>query len=218
MRWIFALLAIAVSALVIMPIRYRYLYEKHRCAELTLKVIPTLICAAFAAWGFFGSSGDRYALLVLIALVICAAGDVVLGIRFAAGGALFLTGHLFYISAFLTQQTLSLWNGLMFVVALIGLWLFCQRYRPLIKSRLISYGILLYSAALAVVLCLSLPLPFITLSERTVLAAVGAVLFVISDMGVCHSILANTSKRYSFFMLGVYYLAQLCLGMSAFGG
>ena len=72
------------------------------------------------------------------------------------------------------------------------------------------------SAALAVVLCLSLPLPFITLSERTVLAAVGAVLFVISDMGVCHSILANTSKRYSFFMLGVYYLAQLCLGRSAF--
>lgn len=218
MRWIFAVLAALLCGLVIMPVRYRYLYERHRAAELTLKAIPTLMCAAFAAWACLEGQPDRYAMLILAALLICTAADVVLGIRFAAGGALFLAGHLCYIAAFLSQQALSMRHLLVFAAALSCLWLFCQRYRPLIKSRLISYGILLYSTALAVVLGLSLPLPFAAFTERTMLAAVGAVLFVISDMGVCHSILVNTSKSFSFFMLGVYYLAQLCLGLSAFGG
>ena len=216
MRWIFAVLAALLSGLVIMPVRYRYLSENRRAAELTLKAIPTLLCAVFAVWACLDGSADRYAVLVFMGLMVCTAGDVVLGIRFAVGGVLFLLGHVCYISAFLSQQTLSVWNLLVFAVMLSCLWLFCQRYRPLIKSKLISYGILLYSAALAVVLCLSLPLPFAAISQRSVLAAVGAVLFVISDMGVCHGILIDTSESFSFRMLGVYYLAQLCLALSAF--
>lgn len=218
MRWIFAALAVLLSARVIMPIRYYYLDRNHRAAELSLKAIPTLMCAAFAAWACLDGTGGRYALLILCGLCVCTAADVVLGIRFVLGGALFLLGHVFYISAFLSLQALSGWNLLVFAIALPGLWLFCQCYRPLIKSRLVSYGVLLYSAALAVLLCLSLPLPFAILSQRTVLAAAGAALFVLSDMGVCHSILVDTSKSFSFRMLGVYYLAQLCLGLSAFGG
>lgn len=217
MRWIFAVLAVLLSGFVLMPIRYRHFYGGPLYADLGLKVVPTLLCASFAGVACF-SGGDRYSLLIFIGLCICAAADVLLGIRFAVGGGFFLLGHVFYISAFLTQQTLSVRNGLVFAVMLPCLWLFCQRYRPMIKNRLISYGIFVYSTALAVVLGLSLPLPFLVFSARSVLAATGAVLFVISDMGVCHGCLVNTSKSYSFRMLAVYYLAQLCLGLSAFGG
>lgn len=217
MRWIFAALAVLLSGFVLMPIRYRHFYGGPLYADLGLKVIPTLLCASFAGVACF-SGGDRYSLLVFIGLCICAAADVLLGIRFAVGGALFFAGHVCYISAFLSQHAVSMGNLLAFAVVLPCLWRFCQKYRPLIQNRLIAYGIFIYSAALAVVLGLSLPLPFRMFSQRSILAAVGAVLFVISDMGVCHGVLVNTSKSYSFRMLAVYYLAQLCLGISAFGG
>ena len=64
---------------------------------------------------------------------------------------------------------------------------------------------------------LAIFLSLVILKEpMTPMAAIGAVLFVISDMGVCHGMLVNRTKAYSFRMLAVYYLAQLCLGMSAF--
>lgn len=61
-------------------------------------------------------------------------------------------------------------------------------------------------------------MPFLAFSQRTVLAALGAVIFVLSDMGVCHGMLFKISKRRSACYLGIYYLAQLLLGLSAFGG
>ena len=74
----------------------------------------------------------------------------------------------------------------------------------------------IYSAALAVVLALSLPLPFVDFSARTLLAALGALVFVLSDMGVCHGMMRKISKKQDFLYLGIYYLAQLLLGLSAF--
>ncbi len=215
MQWLLALGAVLLTVLVIMPIHY------HRFGRISwfwlqvTKVIPTLMCAAFAGAAVLGG-GDRYSLLVFIGLCICAVADVVLGIHFVTGGALFFTGHLFYIAAFCTQQTPTWWSVPVFALMLSLLWLFLWHFKPLIKNPLMFRGVQLYSAALAVVLSLSLPMPFLALSQRTLLAALGAVIFVLSDMGVCHGMLCKIPKKLDYAYLGIYYLAQLLLGLSAF--
>lgn len=217
MRWIMALAAILLTVLVIMPIHYQRFGPISTFWNHATKVLPTLMCAAFAGAAVMGG-GDRYAVLIFIGLMICAAADVLLGIHFVTGGALFLTGHLFYTAAFCTQQPPTAWSAPVFLLMLALLWLFVWQFKLRIQSRLMFLGVLVYSTALAVVLSLSLPLPFLAFSERTLLAALGAFVFVLSDMGVCHGMLCKISRRRDACYLGIYYLAQLMLGLSAFGG
>jgi len=215
MRWIMALLAFAATALLIMPIHYRWIGHVNHTWMLVTKVLPTLICAVFAGTALL-NGGGRYAMLIFIGLCICAAADVMLGIHFVTGGALFLLGHLFYMAAFFTQQRPNRWSFLVFAAALVLLWLFVWQFKPKIHHPLMFAGVLLYAAALAVVLSLSLPMPFRSFSARTLLAALGAVIFVLSDMGVCHGMLCKIPKKLDYVYLGIYYLAQLLLGLSTF--
>ena len=215
MRWMLAVLAAVLTVFVIMPAHYHRFGHISRFWVHATKVLPTLMCAAFAGAACFGG-GDRYSLLIFIGLCICAAADVMLAIHFVTGGALFLAGHLFYISAFCIQQPPTGWSIPAFAVFLALLWLFLMHFRPRIKNTLLFRGVQLYSAALAVVLSLSMPMAFLAFSRRTLLAALGALIFVLSDMGVCHGMLCKISKRRDACYLGIYYLAQLLLGMSAF--
>ena len=216
MRWIMALLASAATAFLIMPIHYRWIGHVNHNWMLITKVIPTLLCAAFAGAALIRSGGERYAWLIFIGLCICAAADVMLGIHFVTGGALFLLGHLFYMAAFCTQQRPNKWSFVIFAAALVLLWLFVWHFKPRIHHPLMFAGVLLYAAALAVLLSLSLAMPFRHFSARTLLAALGALIFVLSDMGVCHGMLYRIPKKLDYTYLGIYYLAQLLLGLSAF--
>ena len=67
-----------------------------------------------------------------------------------------------------------------------------------------------------VIIAISFPTVFLLPAQRSLLAASGAIVFAISDMGVFHGIVVRTTRRFSFCFLGIYYLAQLMLGMSAF--
>lgn len=215
MRWIMAVLAVVLTVFLIMPIHYRWIGHIGRLGLFVTKVIPTLICAAFAG-GALLRGGDRYSLFIFIGLLICAAADVVLGIHFVTGGALFLAGHICYIAAFCTQQRPGWWSLPVLIAALALLWMFVWQFKPQIHHPLMFVGVLLYAAALAVVLSLSLPMPFRHFSARTLLAALGALIFVLSDMGVCHGMLCKIPKKLDFVYLGIYYLAQLLLALSAF--
>lgn len=216
MRWIMALLASAATAFLIMPIHYRWIGHVSHNWMLITKVIPTLLCAAFAGTALVRGGGEQYAWLIFIGLCICAAADVMLGVHFVTGGALFLIGHLFYMAAFCTQQRPTRWSILVFAAALALLWLFVWHFKPRIHHPLMFAGVLLYAAALAALLSLSLPMPFRHFSARNLLAALGAVIFVLSDMGVCHGMMYRIPKKLDFVYLGIYYLAQLLLGLSAF--
>jgi len=216
MRWIMAVLASALTTFLIMPIHYRWIGHVNHNWMLITKVLPTLICAAFAGVALISRGGERYAWLVFTGLCICAAADVMLGVHFVTGGALFLLGHLFYMAAFCTRQRPDKWSLVVFAAALALLWLFVWHFKPRIHPPLLFAGVLLYAAALAALLALSLPMPFRSFSARTLLAALGAIIFVLSDMGVCHGMLYRIPKKLDFTYLGIYYLAQLLLGLSVF--
>jgi len=214
MRWILALLAVLSTVFLLMPILYRRIGHISRRWRLVVKMIPTLMCAAFAGTAYWGG-GDRYALLVFIGLCVCAAADGLLGVHFITGGAFFFAGHMFYIAAFCTQQRPTWWSLPVFAAMLGLLWLFLEHFRKDMNAHMFVL-VRIYSAALAVVLALSIPMPFLACSQRALLAALGAVIFVLSDMGVCHGMLCKISPRRDFAYLGIYYLAQLLLGLSAF--
>lgn len=99
---------------------------------------------------------------------------------------------------------------------LVLLWLFLGYFKPRVQNQALYKGAKIYATVLAVVLCLILPMPFLAFSQRTLLAALGAGVFVLSDMGVCHGQVCKISRRLDAFYLGIYYLAQLLLGLSAF--
>ena len=73
-----------------------------------------------------------------------------------------------------------------------------------------------YVVALAALLAFSLPLPLLAPSARSTLAALGAVTFVVSDMTLCHNLLLKRPSSCHFVSLGIYYMAQRLLALSAF--
>ena len=214
MRWIMALLAVLATVLVIMPVRTLFPAKRSRFWNLTFKVLPTLICAVFGGAAFF-STGDLYALLIFIGLCAGAVADIMLNIHFITGGALFLAGHLFYMAAFCIQQPPAWYSFAVFAAAFGLLQLFLRYFRTGMSRRMLIL-VRIYSAALAVVLALALPMPFFAFSQRSLLGALGAVIFVLSDMGVFHGMTCRISRRRDQFYLAIYYLAQLLLGLSAF--
>ena len=215
MRWMMAILAVALTAFLIMPIHFRWIGHVTRTGVQVTKVLPTLMCVAFAFAGLL-NGGGRYALLIFIGLCIGTLADHILGVHFVTGGFLFLTGHLFYMAAFCRQQKPSWWSLAVFVIALALLWLFVWHFRPKIPHTLLFGGVLLYAATLAALLAFALPMPVRAFSARTLLAALGAFIFVLSDLGVCHGMLCRIGPKQHFLYLGIYYLAQLLLGLSAF--
>ncbi len=215
MLWLTGLLLLAVTWLVIMPIYFKPFPKPGGPAQLAAKAAPTLLAALTAA-AAYAQQADRYALWVMIALLVCTAADVMLGVKFVIGGALFLTGHMLYIFALSGLMPPSLWSVAVFALAVILLWLFCRRYFSLFPNKLLYLGVLVYCVALGALVAFSLPVPFAALSRRAVLAALGAMLFVVSDMGTCHAMLTPAGRRFNYISLGVYYTAQLLLGFSAF--
>lgn len=217
MLWLFAALALSLTWFVIMPFRFCLPSSASRTLDLTVKIIPTTMAALFGLAAFLRSGGaDRYALLIFVGLCVCVAADYLLGVKFIAGGALFFTGHMFYLAALGGIQKPAWWSLAVFAVSVIALWLFCRRYLHLFPSKLMVLAVMVYCCALGALLSFSLPLPFTVFSRRTVLAALGALLFVLSDMGTCHVILAKPSRQFDYASLGIYYTAQFLLGMSAF--
>ena len=210
------LAALALTWLVFNPLYQKGLPGRLKKKHLGIKAIPTTIAALFAAAAFFLFGGDRYSLLILIGLAVCTAADVMLGIKFIVGGVLFFSGHILYLTALGGYHSPTWWSLLVFALAVPALWLFCRQYAEKIPGKLLFAGVLLYSTALGALLAFSLPLPFLAPSRRSVFAALGALLFVLSDMGTCHCMLTKTSGRFDYISLGIYYSAQIFLGMSAF--
>lgn len=216
MRWICALIAAMLSAFVFMPIHFGKWFGRGRFITLAAKAVPTLMAAGFALYALLHQPGDRYALLIFLGVFIGAAADVWLGIHFVTGGFLFLLGHLLYSAAFVLLQTPTAYSLPVFALVFGGLLIFCKRYRPQMKNAVVRNGLPFYCAALSAIIAISLPTVFLLPSQRSLLAAAGAIVFAISDMGVFHGIAVRTTQRFSYYFLGIYYLAQLLLGMSAF--
>ncbi len=205
---LFLLAAIAVSAALHILADARKAYP----ASYVLKPLTVFLIAALAAARF--PLDPFYYSMVLIGLGFSLAGDIALMLRhrrFALGLACFLAAHLFYIAAFLEPPSSS--PFLLLLAVLLGAYA-CIIYRALAPSLgRLKPAVLAY---LVVLLCMLLaaanrwraaPAP------DTMLPALGAGLFVVSD-----SLLAVRQFRRDFpsaqaLILSAYYAAQTLIAL-----
>lgn len=199
----------------IMPARFKRMKNGQDTPfTLFLKGLPTAMAAIFPLIGLLTPAAAPYTRWILAGLLICLAGDVVLGIHFVTGGGLFLLGHVCYVAGLLGRQTLRPEHIILFA----GIWgvliVFLLLYRKHMPNRLMFLAVCLYAAALSALLAAAVPLPFTQGSHQAYCAAIGAILFVISDMTLCDNMLNNRPLRNQYISLGIYYTAQFLLGIS----
>ncbi|MDD3409894.1 MAG: lysoplasmalogenase family protein [Eubacteriales bacterium] len=211
---VYAIAAAALIWLALMPAHFYFIRKGRKGLVMLFKGLPTLLCAVLAA--VFGAEGEEFARLMLVGLAVCLAADEAIEVRLEAGGALFFVGHVLYVAALVTLKRPGVAGALVFAASAAGLNVFLRRYRAKILDRRLYVCLTLYTLALSALLGAAAPLPFEAFSRRTALAAVGAVLFVISDMTLCRNSVENRPEREKYVSLGIYYMAQLCFAVCAF--
>ena len=201
----------------LMPLKFRFARQGRRKLSILFKTLSTLLCAGLAACAAFSSGADDTSRLLLIGLLVCAAADAMLEIRFEVGGALFFFGHVIYVLAFLRLRAITLWSLPIFVLLVAGLLWFLLRRRSLIDAvdKRLFYGLLLYALAISAMVSVAVPTPFLAFSPRMLSAAVGAVLFLASDITLCQNSLLHRPERSEFISLGLYYTGQLLIAFTA---
>lgn len=173
--------------------------------ELAFKGLATLCAAGLALYGAarFAAPGSG---MLAAGLMVCTVADVVLELHFLGGMAAFALGHLCYSIAFV-QAAPPTAAGALVSIALAALSV--AAYRQL-RARL-KTGCPPSFLAYALVLC---ALVGLAASQKPLLLA-GAALFALSDALLARRILLNVSSvGYNYLCLGVYYLAQLFMGIS----
>lgn len=165
-------------------------------------------------------SNKAYHTLILLGLCLSLVGDVLLiftQIKYIiTGAAFFLLAHLCYIAAFYVVVPPSALDLVLFaVLATIGAAVFRKTLKN--PGRLVIGG-----AVYAVVLCAMTAKAVSMLAAHhpeviyVVFAAVGAVLFALSDMSLAHGWLYRDSEKgwISSFSAIAYYSAQILIALS----
>lgn len=170
------------------------------------KAMGTLCALALALGGALPSGGSRW--LGAAALLLCTIADVMLERKFYVGMGFFMGGHLCYIAWFLQRQHLGSFQLIVFGALLAAAVCLILGLRPLLKGKLAPYSAY---AGILITMC-ACGIGCVTDGTAGIFTAVGAVLFVISDMMVCWETLRPTSTAFDWMAMALYYTAQLCLG------
>ena len=199
----------ALTMLLCLP---RYIEDKRAKYALLFKWLGTFSAAVMGIVGAAQSGGAAW--LAAAGLFVCALADVALEKRFHIGVACFAAGHVCYVAWFLNRMPVGLAHGIAFAVligialATIHCWtgIFRKEAAPLV-----GYAVFLSAMGACGVACAPLGL-------SGAMTAVGAVLFVASDMMVYRGLLTPWSKGMDYVAMGIYYGAQLLFGTACLVG
>lgn len=189
-------------------------YKPTRTQVYLFKPLTTLLIIGVALLGV--SPNPMYKILIIVGLVFCLGGDVFLMLParyFIAGLVSFLLGHIFYIAAFVIDGgfLLSLWTIPLLVYGIFIYWLLHPHLGNM-RGPVLAYVFIILTMAWQALAHWSL-----WQTTSALLAALGAVSFVISD-----SVLALDRFREKFhsariIVLSTYWLAQWLIALSVGG-
>ena len=154
-----------------------------------------------------------YKYMIIIGLVFSMAGDVFLMLpsnRFVAGLVAFLIAHLFYITAFASEIN-SLVGWPLIPLAVYGIFIYILLDSFLGKLKI---PVLVYVVAILVMAWFAWERWIQTSQTGTLLAFIGAVLFVISDTILAINRFRGEFKSAEFLKLIAYFAAQLLIAGS----
>lgn len=219
-----ALSAAALTALVAIAYSRR---NFHRYAAA-----KTAASAAFlvtAAAGFFARGGmDRAGALLAACLVLCFAGDVLLGLAnvraayfghyFAAGAASFCAAHALFCVLFASQASVS---PLHFALpaALTAALCLCARDKRRFRLRRMKVPAVVYSFFVGLMCSLGVSLAFSAPGPHGFLCAAGGFLFLLSDITLLFLYFYHKKRAVLRAVnLVTYYAGMFCLALTAWPG
>lgn len=211
---IIAILGIALF-LVFEPVYLKLSYQdpKKKIISLTFKALATGMALVLAVIGSIRAPGT-FGLLMVIAMSICLIADVLIGVSFVLGVFAFLLGHLFYMPGFLQTYDFRWYISLpVFIAGLLLVWLLFHNYFAKAGKTLVP--LLVYSVILNAMLALGVP-ALLSFDARGILLAVGAILFVVSDLTLARNAFIKKTRISDAVSLTFYYAAQFLLGLSVF--
>lgn len=171
------------------------------------------------AWFLQQGQNPRYAGMILAALWLCLAGDVLLAFgsrrTFLLGLASFLTGHLVYAAAFFHVGTTGVAvaaGAILMIAAGLAIW---RWLGPHLQGM--DIPVLAYMVVISIMVCAAASLAATSTIPPAARAGVltGAVLFYLSDIFVARQrfvISAHINRQLG---LPLYYSAQFLLAFSA---
>jgi uncharacterized membrane protein YhhN len=185
-----------------------------RVGDRALEVISkTAASAAFVTLGFAcWSRADPDDAWLIAALMLCAAGDLFLLWRrsFDIGLFSFLLGHIAYVSRFAVALPIGEWPPLALAPLVIAgagaawwLWPHLGRRRPAVLAYIVIISVMVWGGISAW-----------TGNRLPWTAAVGAILFYLSDLAVARQRFVRQSFTNRAVGLPLYYLGQLLLALT----
>ncbi|NLC33137.1 MAG: lysoplasmalogenase [Clostridiales bacterium] len=172
-------------------------------AILAIKGGTTLLAAFLAFYGFL-QSGLPAHFLISVGIAVCAAADVVLNLRFKLGMLVFALGHICYISAFVIGGGIHPLNVIIYFIFIMVILLLSGKLKNHLSQAAAPF--LAYSFIIAAMFSLALTQPL--------LAALGALLFVLSDSLLFLRFVMTPKPGHHAAVMSAYYLAQFFLALS----
>jgi uncharacterized membrane protein YhhN len=187
---------------------------------ITIKALPELISVIIVV--VFRPSGALFYILLAVALIFCALGDIGMETKFLMGVLFFLIAHLFFTTNFL-------WYSILLGVSFLPLIAFVASYIILILVIVLSVRFLdsseprlgplkvpliIYVLILSLTLSSSLLLWLTSGNPWGFVPSIGAIIFVISDLLIGVRLFHRHFNKAHFTIFATYYLAIFLLTLS----
>ena len=199
-------------------------YRRNMRAAVCLKGTASLVFVLIGFIGYLSAGQTNIPRLILFGLILGAVGDILLNLRylaekkktffFIAGSSAFFAGHIMYLAAlFMISDSIMIPVIAGIVVTVIAETLAERKtIAPLIFKILGG----LYIAAVVFMACMAVSNAVTCCSTGRILFAVGAVLFLISDMVLILNTFGKEPKMFwSGICLTLYYPGQLLIAIAA---
>jgi len=181
-------------------------------AVVALKALSTAVAVCFALYGTIKDPTHEN-ILILCGLICGLLGDILLEYIVPLGGLSFGIGNLIYVYH-LVRHTSVHWYHLVLLALflLLAIRTFAKDFDHFGPYRLLYIP---YGFVVAVMASLSVSY-MVSNNPCITLFGFGAFLFAISDFLLAYRTLYAQKQSYHTTSLGVYYMAQFCIGISVF--
>lgn len=216
-------LLIAIGAL----FQICFIASEHKEKYVRAVVLKGLASLMFVITGFLAwkSTGNGFARLIFIGLLLGMAGDILLNLRFVfpangqkiflIGIVAFLIGHILYLAALIPQAEHLL--VCVIIGALIAAALLIYIFRTMeVKLAFKIFGVV-YLGAVIIMTAVAIGNAVASPVKSNLMYAVGALAFALSDIVLIFNTFGS-STRFSLRItnLSLYYLGQALIALSLF--
>lgn len=210
--WLFFALPVMAALLGV------YFTSAKRLPSLAAKGGATGAALATAVFCHLRGGGLPDGRIIIAAVCLFALADVLLDTKFLFGVAAFALGHIMLIfwifaqESALHQSLFTILNiGLGVLLYALAVFLFRRSIR---KAGKTAPALLLYAAVLSLMTAVAATLPYFG-GVRYLPFALGAVLFMISDLFVAQGILIGMARKWHIFAMILYESAVMLMALLA---